>query len=214
MIYSENILICIVIPLVISLLFTRKSTRRFITAFISGMVICLISAYISGFISFALEVDQEYTAIYYSPIIEEIMKMLPLIFYIIVFDPKDDRMFIVTLGLGLGFATFENCCYILSAGAEKIAYVLVRGLAVGVMHLVCALVMVIGISTARRFKAFSLPGVIGALSLSSVFHGLYNLLVSEPGVPTYIGYFLPMVSAVLIYIPYIRLNRTEGLFSD
>ena len=161
-----------------------------------------------------MEVDQEYTAIYYSPIIEEIMKILPLIFYITVFNPADDRIFIVALGIGLGFATFENCCYILSAGAERIAYVLVRGLAVGVMHLVCALVMVIGISVARRFRAFSLPGVIGALSLSAVFHGLYNLLVSEPGAPTYIGYFLPMVSAVILYIPYIRLNRFKGLFSD
>ncbi|MBR6476292.1 MAG: PrsW family intramembrane metalloprotease [Lachnospiraceae bacterium] len=214
MVYSENILICIVIPLLISLLFTRKSTRRFITSLIFGMVICLISAYISGFISFVLEVDQEYTAVYYSPIIEEIMKILPLIFYVIVFEPADDRIFIAALGLGLGFATFENCCYILSGGAEQIAYVLVRGLAVGVMHLVCALVMVTGICTVRRFKAFSLSGVIGVLSLSAVFHGLYNLLVSEPGVPTYIGYFLPMVSAVLLYIPYSRLYQSGNMLSD
>jgi len=214
MVYSENILICIVIPLAISLLFTRRSTRRFIGAFILGMIICLISAYISGFINFIFEVEQEYTAVYYSPIIEEIMKLLPLIFYIIIFEPEDDVMFVVALGIGLGFATFENCCYILSTGAEKISYILVRGLAVGVMHLVCALVLALGISTARRFKAFILPGIIGVLSLTSVFHGLYNLLVSEPGLPTYIGYFLPIISACLLYIPYRRVAGSKVSYRE
>lgn len=204
MIYSENILICIAIPLLISLLFTEKKTRTFIFAFVVGMVTCLLSAYISGFLKFVLNIEQEEMAVFYSPIIEEIMKLLPLLFYLFVFIPKEDSMFTAALGSGLGFATFENCCYILSSGASRITYVMIRGLAVGVMHLVCALVLVLGLWLAKRIKGITPAGVIGALSLSTAFHGLYNLLVSEPGLSMTFGYILPMGTIVVMYAYYCR----------
>lgn len=202
MIYSENILVCVAIPLLIALIFTRRSTRRFIMAFVTGMVICLISAYISGFLKIVIDIEQEDMAIRYSPIVEEIMKLLPLVFYMFVFSPKDDKMLIVALGVGLGFATFENCCYILSVGAEEFTYVLIRGLAVGVMHLVCSLALVMSLCISRYYKVFSLPAVVGALATSTTFHGLYNLLVSQEGVSAYLGYFLPLLTAVLLYVPF------------
>lgn len=209
MIYSENILICIAIPLLISLLFTDKNTRRFIAAFLTGMVICLLSAYISGFIHYITGISQNDTAVYYSPLVEETMKILPLLFYMFVFLPDDNRIFIAALGIGLGFATFENCCYILSSGASNITYILIRGMAVGVMHLVCALVLVLGLSMARRFKVLSLPSVVGAVSLAMIFHGLYNLLVSEPGISSYLGYSLPVATAVALFFPYKFSNKTR-----
>ena len=43
-------------------------------------------------------------------------------------------------------------------------------------------------------------GIVGALSMAMTFHGLYNLLVSEPGIPSYIGYVLPMLFALLLYL--------------
>lgn len=202
MIYSENILICIALPLLISVLFTEKNTRRFIISFISGMAVCLLSAYISGFIRYVSWTAAEDMAVYYAPMVEEIMKMLPLIFYIFVFLPADEEQYTVALGIGLGFATFENCCYILAAGASELMYVVIRGLAAGGMHVVCAIILAIGISTAKHFNALAFPGVCGALSLSMIFHGLYNLLVSEPGVSTWIGYAMPLVTAAVIYLPF------------
>ena len=204
MVYSENILLCIAIPLLISLLFTEKRTRNFTAAFILGMVTCLVSAYISGFMKFVLQINSEEMAVYYSPIIEEIMKLLPLLFYLFVFLPDNNGVFSTALGIGLGFATFENCCYILTSGASRLGYVMIRGLAVGVMHLVCALILALGLGLAKRFKGLTPSGVVGALSLSTVFHGLYNLLVSEPGLSTMLGYILPMITVAVIYIPFLR----------
>ena len=209
MIYSENILICIAIPLLIALVFTRRSTRRFITAFILGMVVCLISAYFSGFIKFVTGTSMNDTAVFYSPIVEEILKMLPLLFYIFVFQQKDDKIFIVAVGIGLGFATFENCCYILSSGASDMGYILIRGMAVGIMHLVCALLLVLGLSLARYFRLLNIPAGIGALTIPTVFHGLYNLLVSQPGVSSYLGYSLPIITALLLYTPYRKVINEE-----
>ena len=202
MIYSENILICIAIPLLIALIFTDSSTRRFITAFLTGMAICLLSAYISGFVHFVSEISKNDTAVYYAPLIEELMKLMPLLFYMFVFGPRDNELFIVSTGIGLGFATFENCCYILSFGASSLTYVLVRGMSAGVLHLVCAIALVLGLAMSRRFKVMSVPAVIGAVSMAMIFHGLYNLLVSEPGISSYIGYAFPPVIAVVLYLPY------------
>ncbi|MBR6293466.1 MAG: PrsW family intramembrane metalloprotease [Lachnospiraceae bacterium] len=210
MVYSENILVCIAIPLLIALIFTQRSTRRFIGSFVMGMLICLLSAYISGFLRQITETPAEDMAIYFSPIIEEIMKILPLVFYIFVFEADNSKLITVCLGLGLGFASFENSCYLMSFGAPELTFVIIRGLAVGVMHVVCSLMLIMGIILQKRLFTLSFPGIVGALSLSTAFHGFYNLLVSEPGISTYIGYTMPVLSAVALYFPYRTLKRQEA----
>lgn len=70
----------------------------------------------------------------------------------------------------------------------------------------CVMLLVVGLCSARYFKVFTLASVIGSLSLSVTFHGLYNLLVSKPGLSSYLGYFLPLVTAGLLYVPYRKLT--------
>ena len=210
MVYSENILVCFAVPLLIALIFTQRSTRRFIGSFVMGMLICLLSAYISGFLRQITETPAEDMAIYFSPIIEEIMKILPLVFYIFVFEADNSKLITVCLGIGLGFASFENSCYLMSFGAPELTFVIIRGLAVGVMHVVCSLMLIMGIILQKRFFTLSFPGIVGALSLSTAFHGFYNLLVSEPGISTYIGYTMPALSAGALYFPYRTLKRQEA----
>ncbi|MBP5151647.1 MAG: PrsW family intramembrane metalloprotease [Lachnospiraceae bacterium] len=202
MIYAENILICIAVPLFVSLIFLTKSAKRFVGAFLTGMAICLISAYIGGFIDIVAAMPEGETAIFLSPIIEESMKFLPILFYLVIFSPGNQHLLQFAIGIGAGFATFENCCYILSSGADSLPYILIRGLSVGVMHIVCTFVLSMALILLRKFKAFSLAGIVGALSLSMTFHGLYNLLVSEPGLSSYIGYAIPLLSAAILYLPY------------
>lgn len=205
MIYAENILICIAVPLLISLAFIQGSARRFAASFLVGMGVCLLAAYISGFINVTSSMGAEDTAVYISPIVEECMKLLPLLFFLFMFTPQDKTLMIVAVGICAGFATFENCCYILSSGAESLPYILIRGMAVGVMHIVSGVAVTLGLLLARRFKLLTLPGITGALAFSMTFHALYNLLVSEAGVTAAIGYALPLVSAAALYLPYRRL---------
>lgn len=200
MIYAENVLICIAVPLVISLLFTKRSTRRFIISFMTGMIVCLLSAYISGYLAVSTAYSTEETSIFLSPIVEESMKFLPVLFCFFVFEPSPEDLKPTAVGVGAGFATFENCCFILSSGASNLGYVMIRGLAVGVMHLVTMVAFVMGLRLLKSYKVISFAGIIGALSMSMTFHGLYNLLVSEPGVSSYVGYALPMLFALMLYL--------------
>ncbi len=210
MIYSENFLLCIAIPLLLALLYTRGTTRRFEVGVLVGMAISLLSSYISGYLALLTQSSAADTAVYVSPLVEEIMKLLPLLFYLVVFRPREISLVGCAVSVGVGFATFENCCYLLSSGAEDLSFTLVRGLAVGVMHIVCLLALSLGLIMVRRLRAFTAAGVIGALTLSVTFHALYNLLVSVPGTATYIGYALPLAAAILFYWPFRKVRETEN----
>ncbi|MBR4732358.1 MAG: PrsW family intramembrane metalloprotease [Lachnospiraceae bacterium] len=199
MIYAENVLICITVPLVIALMFLQGSARRFVASFLSGMAACLLAAYVGGYIELISGMGAEDTAIFLSPIIEEIMKLLPVLFYLMLFEPKDVELLLVAVGIGTGFATFENCCYVLSRGAQSLAYVLIRGSVVGVMHLVSMVALSVGLHLLKQYKVFTVSGIIGALSLAMTFHATYNLLVSKSGITTYVGYALPLLGALILY---------------
>ena len=209
MIYSENILLCIVIPLLLTLLYTHGGTRRSMAAFILGMFICLLSSYISGYLTLLAGMDLKESAVYISPTTEEIMKLLPLLFYLVVFRPEEMSLTTFAISMGAGFATFENCCYLLATGSQSLTFTLVRGLAVGVMHIVCMLAMSLSLIMVRRYRVFTLATVVGCLSLSVVFHALYNLLVSVPGTSTYVGYILPLLMSLAFYWPYRKLRAAE-----
>ena len=206
MIYAENILICIGIPLLISLFFTKGGARGFIASFVTGMGTCLAAAYISGFLSFALLMEEEETSIFISPVVEESMKLFPLLFVWLILEASDSGIMTAALGIGAGFATFENCCHLIGTGAESLMYVLVRGFAVGIMHVMSILALALVIIMLKRYRAAYFPVVIGALSISVSFHALYNLLVSVPGIPADIGYVLPVSAALMLGIARKRIR--------
>lgn len=207
MIYAENILLCIAIPFLVSVMFLRGESRRYVSAFLLGMGMCLIAAYISGFLSLVANLEQNEASIFLSPMVEELIKLLPLLFFLVLFEPEDHNFIMLAVAIGAGFSTFENCCYILSYGAESITYIMIRGLAVGVMHIVSILSLSIWLIFVKRLRAFSFPAVIGGLSIAMSFHALYNLLVSEAGATRVIGYLLPLLTAVCLYPLYRRLPQ-------
>ncbi len=136
MIYSENVLVCMAVPLLLTLIFVKANTRQFVLSFLLGMAACLLRAYVSGFVDAASGMGVEDTAIFISPVSEEVMKFLPLLFYFLMFDPEDDRLFHAAIGIGAGFASFENVCSMISSGTESLSFLLIRGLAVG-RHAYC-----------------------------------------------------------------------------
>ena len=211
MIYAENILLCIAIPLLVSLLFIRGSARLFTTAFLLGMGVCLIAAYISSFLGLISGMGGEDTSVFLSPVVEELMKLLPFLIFLALFSLEDRDLTMLAVAIGAGFATFENCCYILTAGADSLPYILIRGLAVGVMHIVSILALAVWMIVSKRLKAFSFPAILGGLSLAMSFHALYNLLVSRPGISTGIGYLMPLLTAAMLYHLYRKLPRIVEL---
>ena len=208
MIYAENIFVCIVVPLLVSLLFIRKNVRHFVIFLMLGMAACLLSAYISAFLGSVKAATPEETSVFISPVVEEIMKLIPIVFFLLVFEPDDENLALSAVAVGVGFATFENCCFILSGSAESLTYMLVRGFAVGVMHLVCTVTVGYGLAFSRSEGLIRAAVSVGLLAFAATFHGLYNLLVSRPGLPSYIGFVLP-ITAALVLRTFFRRKRTD-----
>ena len=74
------------------------------------------------------------------------------------------------------------------------------------MHIVSVLALSVWLIAAKRLRVFSFPAMVGGLALAMIFHALYNLLVSEPGVSALIGYLLPLLTAAALYLLYRRLS--------
>ena len=206
--YIENILICIAAPLLLVPFCLRGKSRRMILFLIAGMVMCLLSAYISTFLSAFYGVDTLIASLEIAPFVEEIMKLLPVLFYILVFDVEADDPANSAIMTATGFATFENVCYLTQNGAESLFDLAVRGFGTGAMHIVCGSLAALGITFLWKHRWIRMAGTLALLALACAFHGSYNILVSQTGAVAYIGYAIPLISAAIMFILLNQRKRT------
>ena len=96
MTYIENIFLCLAIPMILSLFFIKGRSRSYTLFVTIGMGICLLSAYVNSFFMWLYGVDGTVAAIEITPVCEELLKLLPLLFYFPIFAMK--RQMIKTEG--------------------------------------------------------------------------------------------------------------------
>lgn len=150
MTYIENIFLCLALPMLLSLLFISGSPRRFTLFVVLGMATCLLSAYVSSFFMGRHQCSAVTTAIEIAPVCEEILKLLPLLLYFLIFEPDSHKLTPAAIGIAVGFATFENVCYLTENGAGSFVFLLIRGMSAGALHLVCGILT--GLALAYVFR--------------------------------------------------------------
>ena len=119
MTYIENIFLCMVSPLLMAALCMGRRQLRFFLFCIAGMGVCLLSAYINTFLAAVCQADALAATAEIAPVVEEMMKLLPLVFYLLVFEPEGDKIKAAAITVSLAFATFENVCYLIQNGADR-----------------------------------------------------------------------------------------------
>ncbi len=196
--YIENVFICLAAPLLIAVLCLKGTRRRLILFLLAGMTACLFSSYISTFLAAALHTDRLSASLEIAPMVEEIMKLFPLLFYLMVFEPRirdaSDSMQMIAVG----FATFENVCYLTTNGAANMFRLLIRGFSTGAMHVVCGAIVALGLFHLWDRLWLRAAGTVGLLALAITYHGVYNILVSQTGIAAWIGYLIPLLTAVTL----------------
>ncbi len=198
--YIENIFICLAAPLLISVLCLKDVRRRMIISLLAGMTACLLSSYISTFIAVALKADRLSASLEIAPVVEEIMKLFPLLFYLLVFEPRIEDASGSLLMISVGFATFENVCYLTTNGAAHAFHLLIRGFGTGAMHVVCGALVSLGLFYLWDRSWLRAAGTVGLLGLAITYHGIYNILVSQTGIAAWIGYLIPLMTAIALQI--------------
>lgn len=191
MTYIENIFVCIAAPLLVAALYMGKQHLRFFLFALSGMGSCLLSAYINTFFTAVCGAASLQAAVEIAPVVEEIMKLLPLLFYLLVFEPEAKDLRPAVLIIAAGFATFENVCYLVQNGAENFSFLLVRGFGTGAMHILCGAIIGYGLVYVWQRTWLKFAGTFGLLGVTIGFHGIYNLLIAYGGRVQYIAYLLP-----------------------
>ena len=205
--YIENIYICLAAPLLVSVLYLRGKKQASMIFLLVGMTVCLLSSYISTFAAAVLHTTLVMASVEITPIIEESMKLLPILFYLMVFEPKKEQAADEVIVSAIGFATFENVCYLLTNGAADTLHLIIRGLGTGTMHLVCGMIVAVGLLTMWDRLYLRIAGTIGLLCVAMTYHAIYNLLVTQAGVAAEIGYLIPIVTAGFILMFRQKISR-------
>ena len=199
MTYIENVFICISVPLLLSLLLVKGAQREYTLLLCIGMGICMVSAYVNSYFMVLYQVDGVTAAIEISPVCEEILKLVPLLFYILIFEPEPKEITPAAISVAVGFATFENVCYLSENGAGNFTFLLIRGMSAGAIHILCGIAVGYGIAYVFRQRWLAVTGTVGILGACIVFHAIYNLLVTAEGMWRTIGYMFPSVLILCIF---------------
>ena len=192
MTFVENSYICLAAPLLLAILCVKKDSRRALIFLLSGMTSCLLSAYISSYFAGLLNLDPVTSSHEIVPVVEEIIKILPVIFYLLVLEPKKKHAINGILMVAVGFATFENVCFMTSNGTEDLFDLLIRGFGTGAMHVVCGMMVAVGLFFLWDRVWLRAIGVFAVLCAAITFHAVFNVLVSRPGVICRIGSAVPL----------------------
>ena len=186
-------------PLLMTLFITKGKLRTGLVFLFIGTVVCL---FCGEFNTFALKLspyDMRYFTSNFTPLFEEIFKALPILFYAFVFKPKKKTLLECSILVGVGFAVLENA-FILGGAASgvSIGLALSRGFGAGMMHGLCTLNVGYGMTFVHTKRKLFYTGTIALLTVSAIYHGIYNTLVQSQY--QLAGFLLPLFTFVPVVI--------------
>ncbi len=193
------------IPLAMMAVLLEGKSRRLIIFMLLGITMCLLASELNPLISYLVSDDRTYITTNITPIVEEILKAMPILFFAYVFDEDRQSVLEVAMAVGIGFALLENA-WILVKYIDSISIVLalIRGFGSALMHGVCCLFVGYGTSFIKVRKKLFYSGIFAMLSVAIIYHSTYNSLVQSM-YPT-VGIVLPIVTYIPLLIYLKSLN--------
>lgn len=195
MTYIENIFLCLTTPMLVGAVCAGRKHGQAFMFVLAGYSSCLLSAYINSFFAGIYASGLLSATVEIAPVVEEVMKLAPLLFYLLVFEPTQRSALLATLTIGASFATFENACYLAEHGATELMHLLIRGLGSGAMHIVCGAIIGYGLIYVWKTPWLKTAGTFGLLCAAITYHAIYNLLVSASGGLQIFGFLFPVLTA-------------------
>ena len=198
--------IAITVSLALMLPLMKKELRRLVIFMITGIFACLFVSEINNLLLKAFNNDIFFVTTTITPVTEEIVKMLPILFFAIVVSDEKSTLIPISFAVGVGFALLENVV-ILTQNVESVTifWALVRGFGSGLVHGICTVMVGWGISYIKKRRKFFYCGTFALLSSAIIYHAIYNLLVQSQY--QYVGILLPTIT----YIPVILFLRKKKI---
>ena len=189
-------------PLVMTLFVCKGRARTLLTFLFLGTLACLFCGEFSVIIMNMLPFDLQYYTSNFTPLIEEIVKALPILVYAFAFKPKRRTLLECSVLVGVGFAVLENA-FILGGASSSVSVTdaLVRGFGAGMMHGVCTLAVGFGMSFVHTRRKLFYTGTAALLAAAVIYHSIYNTLAQSQH--HLVGFLLP----VLTFVPVLFLLK-------
>ncbi len=213
---SYILFICIAVPLGMMLIPIEKQSRKIVVALLMGMFLCLFVSEVNGLLLRMTKSTMLYLTTNVTPITEEFVKVLPVIYYAYVFSDDEKSITTVAFATGVGFAMLENIIILMQhLASANFLFAMIRGFSTGLMHSITTMLVANFVPYIHKKKKLFLCGVLCSFNLAVVFHSVFNLLVeAESAVANYIGYFLPvsiyMVINVFVLKKFVKKAKANG----
>ena len=185
------------IPLLLMALLVEKKARLPVLFMLIGIFVSVFAAELNGLISRLSSIDMYSKTVIVTPVSEELLKALPILYYAIVISDKRERLFTASMALGIGFAVLENAYFLLNSDNFTMIIAVTRAFGAGLMHGMCTLLVGVGISFVKKKSKLFAVGTFGLLSTAIVYHGIYNILIQSEF--SIVGALLPIAT----YIPFL-----------
>lgn len=193
--------ICSAVPMTLMLFLLEKKPRMTILYMLLGQVVCLLAAQLNALLRdliYSNGYDIYAVTVSITPVIEEILKAIPVIYFGFVISHKKEDLMNVAMALGIGFAILENFYIIVvDTAAVTIGWALMRGFSSALLHGICTSLVGYGVSYVKTRKKLFYTGTFGLLTMAIIIHGLFNAFIQSQY--SYVGIILPIV----IYIPFV-----------
>ncbi len=212
---SYILFICIAVPLGMMLIPIEKQSRKIVIALLMGMFLCLFVSEVNGLLLRVTKSTMLYLTTNVTPITEEFVKVLPVIYYAYIFSDDEKSVTTVAFATGVGFAMLENIIILMQhLSSANFIFAMIRGFSTGLMHSITTMLVANFVPYIHKKKKLFLCGVLCSFNLAVVFHAVFNLLVeAESAVANYIGYFLPvsiyMVINVFVLKKFVKKNKAN-----
>ena len=189
--------VAIFIPILLMACLVEKKARPPIIFVLIGIFLSVFASEINAYLRSVLPMDTFEITIVVTPITEEILKALPVLFFAVVIVPKKEALFTASMAVGIGFAVLENAFYLLNCNSFNMIDAVIRAFGAGLMHGMCTLLVGVGISFVKKKNKIFVVGTFALLSTAITYHGIYNMLVQSEYLV--IGALLPIAT----YTPFM-----------
>ena len=189
--------ISISVPILMMTLMIEKQSRLPVLFVLVGIFVSVFASEVNGLLAQLIDIGMYNVTIVITPISEEVIKALPILYYAIVVSDNKERLFTASMATGIGFAVLENAYYLLNYPNFSMLSAVIRAFGSGLMHGMCTLLVGMGISYVKKKRKMFAVGTFGFLSTAIVYHAIYNILIQSKY--STIGAILPIIT----YIPFI-----------
>ena len=189
--------VSIFFPILLMTILVEKKARLPVMFLLIGIFVSVFASEVNGFLSQILPMNMYSITTIVTPVSEEILKALPILYYAVVVSDKREQLFTASMATGIGFAILENAFYLLNYPNFSMLSAIIRAFGAGLMHGMCTLLVGAGISFVKKKRKMFAVGTFGLLSTAIVYHGIYNILIQSEY--STIGALLPIAT----YIPFL-----------